>query len=137
MNRSAAKALMGYNPISPRVITIRLKAHPLNLSIIQVYAPTSDSSEEESESFYELLQETMDNIPAKDILMIMGDMNAKVGRQQQKSTHVGTYGLGVQNERGQALTEFCAGNELVISNTCFKHHHRRRYTWTSPGGVII
>ena len=136
LNKSAAKALMGYNPISHRIMTIRLRAHSLNLSIIQVYAPTLDWPEEESESFYKLLQETLDTIPARDMLLIMGEMNAKVGKRQHKSSHVGTHGLGKQNERGQILTEFCAGNDLVISNTCFKHPHHRLYTWTSPGDSV-
>ena len=133
LNRKATKALMGYNPISPRIITIRMKGHPLNLSIIQVYAPTADSSEEESELFYEQLQETIDNIPPRDMLMVTGDLNAKVGKMQQKNLHVGAHGLGTQNARGTTLMEFCAGNDLVITNTCFAHHPRRMYTWRSPG----
>ena len=106
-------------------IRLSLRAHPLNLSIIQVHAHTLDLPEEESESFSELLQETLDNIPARDMLLIMGDMDAKVAQRQRKSSDVGTRGLGEQNERGQIVNEFCAGNGLVISNTCVKHHHRR------------
>ena len=109
LNKSASRALIGYNPISPRVISLRLKAHPLNISIVQVYAPTSDAAENEAESFYESLQETLDCIPPRDMLMIIGDWNAKVDKLQQKSSHVGTNGLGTQNERGALLMEFCAG----------------------------
>ena len=75
----------------------------------------------------------MELTPQKDVLFIIGDWNAKVG-SQEKSRITGKFGLGVQNEAGQRLTEFCQENALVIENTLFQQHKRRLYTWTLPGG---
>lgn len=82
LDKETAKSIMGYNPISPRVITIWLKAHPINLTIIQVYAPTSDASDEDLEAFYNTVQEAMDKAAPRDMLMLMGDWNAKVGKAE-------------------------------------------------------
>ncbi len=71
--------MLGYNPVSDRIISIRIQGQPVNLSVIQVYAPTSTSSEQVMESFYNQLQDTLDDIPKSDIVMITGDYNAKVG----------------------------------------------------------
>ena len=99
----------------------------------QVYAPTSKSEEVEVEWFYKDLQALIELTPKKDILFIIGDWNAKVGSQE---TPVVTdkFGLGVWNEAGQRLIEFCQENTLVIANTLFQNHKRRLYTWTSPDG---
>jgi exonuclease III len=134
LDKETAKTLKGFDPISSRILTIRLNAHPINISIIQVYAPTSDSTDEELESFYSWVQEAHDKVPSQDMLLILGDFNAKVGKMGIKSAHVGTCGLGNQNERGEKLVDFCASNDLVIGNTWFQHHPRRLYTWISPGG---
>jgi len=82
---------------------------------------------------YEDLQNPLELIPPKDVLFITGDWNAKVGSQETPGV-TGQFGLGVQNEAGQRLTEFCQENALVIANTLFQKHKRRLYTWTSPDG---
>ena len=82
---------------------------------------------------YEDLQDLIELTPLKDILFIIGDWNAKVG-SQETSRVTGKFGLGVWNESGQRLTEFCQENALVIANTLFQQHKRRLYTWTSPDG---
>ena len=97
--------------------------------VIQVSAPTSNA--EESEQFYEDLQDHLGLTPKKDVLI--GDWNTKVGSQETPGV-TGKFGLGVQNEAGQRLTEFCQENALVIANTLFQQHKRRLYTWTSPDG---
>ena len=107
------------------------KANHLNIIVIQVYAPTSNAEEAEVERFYEDLQDLHKNL--KDVLFIIGDWNAKVGSQEISGV-TGKFGLGVQNEAGQRLTEFCQENTLVIANTFFQQHKRRLYTWTSPDG---
>ena len=106
---------------------------PFNITVIQVYALTSNAEEAEVERFYEDLQDLLELTPKKDVLFIIGDWNAKVGSQE---THgiTGKFGLGVQNEAGQRLIEFCQKNALVIPNTLFQQHKRRLYTWTSPDG---
>ena len=105
----------------------------VNLTIIQVYAPTSDASDENLESFYNTVQEAFDKTPPRDLLVMMGDWNAKVGKTERKNSHIGIHGMGEQNERGVKLAEFCISNDLTIGNTIFPHHPRRLYTWRSPG----
>ena len=85
------------------------------------------------EQFYEDLQDLLELIPPKDVLFIIGDWNAKVGSQEIPGI-TGKFGLGVQNEAEQSLTEFCQENTLVIANTLFQQHKRRLYKWTSPHG---
>ena len=101
--------------------------------VIQVYVLTSNAEEAEFEQFYEDLQDLLELTPPKDILFIMGDWKAKVGSQETPEV-TGKFGLGVQNEEGQRLIEFCEENALVIANTLFQQHKRRLYTWTSPDG---
>ena len=101
--------------------------------IIQVYGPTSHAEEAEVERFYEDLQDLKELTPKKDVFFIIGNWNAKVGSQETPGI-MGEFGLGVQNEAGQRLIEFCKENALVIANTLFQQHKRRLYTWTSPDG---
>ena len=115
------------------MISIRFQGKPFNITVIQVYAPTSNAEEAEVEQFYEDLHDLLELTPKKDVLFIIGDWNAKVGSQEIHGV-TGKFGLGVQNEAGQRLTEFCQENALVIANTLFHQHKRRLYTWTSPGG---
>ena len=104
------------------------------MRVIQVYAPTTNAKEAEVEWFYEDLQELLELIPKKDVLFIIGNWNAKVGRQEIPGV-TGKLGLGVQNEAGQRLIEFCQENALVIANNLFQQYKRRLYyTWTSPDG---
>ena len=100
---------------------------------IQVYASTHKAEEVEVERFYEDLQDLLELTPKKDALFIVKDWNAKVGSQETPGV-TGKFGLGVQNEVGQRLTEFCQENELVLANTLFQLHRRSLYTWTSPDG---
>ena len=93
-------------------------------------APTSNAEEAEVERFYEDLQDLLELTAKKDVLLIIGDWNAKVGSQEIPGV-TGKFDLGVQNEAGQRLTEFCQENALVIANTIFQQHKRRLYTWTS------
>ena len=115
------------------MISVRFQGKPFNITVIQVYAPTSNSKEAEVERFYEDLQDLLELTPKKDVLFIIGDWNAKVG-SQETSAVTGKFGLGMKNEAGQRLIEFCQENALVIANTLFQQHKRRLYTWTSPDG---
>ena len=132
LNRKTANCLIGYNPICDRILTARFSCKPINLTIIQTYAPTSDADDEQMELFYDALQHAVDNTPQSDILIIAGDFNAKVGKDTNFNYATGPYGLGRKNSRGDRLLEFLEGNELWIGNTGFKQHPRRLYTWTSP-----
>ena len=93
--------------------------------------PTSNTEEAEAERFYEDVQDLLELTPKRDALFIIGDWNAKVGSQETPGV-TGKYGLGIRNEAGQRLIEFCQENALVIANTLFQQHKRRLYTWTSP-----
>ena len=101
-----------------------------NIAVIQVYALTSNA---EVEQFYEDLQDLLKLTPPKDVLFIIGDWNAKVQDQEIPGV-TDKFGLGVQNEAGQRLTEFCQEKAPVIANILFQQHKRRLYTWTSPDG---
>ena len=115
------------------MISVRLQGKSFNITVIQVYAPTSNAEETEVERFYEDLQDLLEVTPKKDVLFITGDWNAKVGSQGTPGV-TGKFGLGMRNEAGQRLIEFCQENSLVIANTLFQQHKRRLYTWTSPDG---
>ena len=115
------------------MISVRLQGKPFNITVIQVYAPTSNAEEAEVERFYEDLQDLLELTPKKDVLFIIGDWNAKVGSQETPGV-TGKFGLGIQNEAGHRRIEFCQENALVIANTLFQQHKRRLYTWTSPDG---
>ena len=104
-----------------------------NITVIQAYAPASNAEEAEVERFYEDLQDFLELTSKKDVLFIIGDWNAKVGSPEIPGV-TGKFGLGVQNEAGQRLTEFCQEDTLLTANTLFQHHKRRLYTWTSPDG---
>ena len=115
------------------MISVHLQGKPFNITVIQVYAPTSNAEEAEFEWFYEDLQDLLELTPQKDVLFILGDWNAKVESQEIPGV-TGKFVLGVQNEAGQRLIEFCQENSLVIANTFFQQHKGRLYTWTSPDG---
>ena len=115
------------------MISVHFQGKPFNITIIQVYASTSNAEEAEVEQFYEDLQDLLELTPKKDVLLIIGDWNAKV-RSKETPGVTGKFGLGVWNEAGQRLIEVCQENALVIANTLFQQHKRRLSTWTSPYG---
>src|SRR5574341_2006245 len=97
----------------------QLQGKPLNIKVLQVYALTSNAEEAEVEHFYEDLQDLLELTPKKDVLFIIGDWNAKVGSQETTGV-TGKFGLGIRNEAGQRLIQFCQENALVIANTLFE-----------------
>ena len=101
------------------MVSVHFQDKPFSITVIQVYAPTSNSEEAEVERFYEDLQDLLELTPKKDVLFIIGDWKAKVGSQETPGV-TGKFGLGVQNEAGQRLIEFCQENTLVIANTLFQ-----------------
>ena len=113
--------------------SVHFQGKPFNITVIQVYAPTSNAEEAKVERFYEDLQDLLELTTQKDVLIIIGDKNAKVGSQEIPGV-TGKFGLGIRNEEGQRLIEFCQENALVITNTLCQQHKRRLYTWTSPDG---
>jgi len=134
-----SKALLGYNPINDRVLTVRLQGRPMNITLIQVYAPTSTATQDEIDEFYDSVKQAVDKVPASDMLVLMGDFNAKIGEGFEigEEDIIGSFGLGVRNERGESLVSFATENELIVCNTWFKQHKRRLYTWTAPDGKTL
>ena len=114
-------AVFGCNLKKDRMISVRFQGKTFNITVIQVYSPTSNAEEAEVEWFLEDLQGLLELIPKKDVLFIIGDGNAKVGSQEIPGV-AGKFGFGVRNEAGQRLIEFCQENALVISNTLFQKH---------------
>ena len=133
VNKRVRNALLGCNLKNDRMISVHFQGKPFNITVIQVYAPTSNTEEAETKWFCEDLHALLELTPKKDVLFIIGDWNAKVGSQETHGA-TGKLGLGVQNEAEQRLIEFCQENTLVIAHTLVQQHKRRLYTWTSADG---
>ena len=120
---------MGCRPVSSRL-------HPFNITKLQKYAPTSDNDEDEIEEFYDQLQNVIDQIPKKDILVAQRGWNAKVGKDACGNWQgiCGPFCNDDTNERGLRLLEFATFNDLVLANTFGHHKASRRWTWHSPNG---
>ena len=126
VNKRVQNAVLGCDLKNDRMISVHFQGKPFNITVIQVYAQTSNAEEAEAEWFYEDLQDLLELTPKKDVLFVIEDWNAKVGSQETPRV-TGRFGLGVQNEAGQRLIEFCQENALVIANTLFQQHKRRLY----------
>ena len=133
INKRMQTAVLGCNLKNNSMISVCFQGKPFNFSVIQVYAPNSNAEEAEVEQFYVDLQDLLEITPPKLVLFIIGDWNAKVGSQELPGV-IGKFSLGVQNEAGQKLREFCQENAMVAANTLSQQHKRRLYTWTSPDG---
>ena len=133
VNKRVQNAVLGCNLKNDRIISVHFQGIPFSLTVLQIYAPMSNAEEAEVEWFYEDLQDLLELTPQKDALFILGDWNAKVGSQETPGVR-DKFGLGIRNEAGQRLIEFCQENALVIANTLFQQHKRRFYTWTSLDG---
>ena len=134
INKNTSSSLASYNPISNRVILATFNSKPRDVTIVQCYAPTVDKQDEEIEQFYRDLAQAITDVPKRNILLITGDFNARVGEDATETDVLGKYGHGKRNDRGQTLVDFCAEHRLVVSNTLFRLHNRHRYTWRSPDG---
>ncbi|XP_076443957.1 uncharacterized protein LOC143282244 [Babylonia areolata] len=126
---------MSCTPVTSRVISIRVSAKPNNITIIQVYAPTTDHEDQDVEEFYEKIEDTIKKAPQKDIIIVQGDFNAKIGSDAYNdwAGTVGQYGTG-DTDRGLRLLEFACSQRLTIANTLYPHKLSRRTTWHAPNG---
>ncbi|MDA8001968.1 MAG: reverse transcriptase domain-containing protein [Alphaproteobacteria bacterium] len=128
-----------FQPVSERILRIRLKCHFSFMSVVSVYAPTNPSSATSeavsaSEAFYDQLQSTLSSVPSSDLLVILGDFNARVGSDHSSwDSVIGPHGIGECNENGERLLDFCASNQLVVSNTWFQHKPLHQVTWFRNG----
>ena len=133
VNKRDWNAVLGCNLKNNRIISVHFQGKPFNITVIQVYAPTSNTEEVDIEPFYEDLLDLLELTPQKHVLFIIEDWNAKVGSQETPGV-MGKFAPGIHNEARQRLIECCQENALVIANTLFQQHKRRLYTWTSPDG---
>ena len=131
LNGKFTGSVLSFTPCSDRVIMLQLKTHTGIMNIIQVYAPTTDKEDDEVEEFYAELDDIFKSIKNSDITVVMGDFNAKVGKDKVEAV-TGGFGLGERNSRGDRMVEFCQVRDLMIANTFFKLPDRRLYTWKSP-----
>lgn len=135
LSKKAQSALIGWEAHGSRIIKaiFRTKEKRVNLNIIQCYAPTNDSDDEINSAFYERLQSIIDRNSARDVNILMGDLNAKVGNDNTGYEEImGKHGLGDMNENGERLADLCAINSLVIGGTVFPHKNIHKATWVSP-----
>ena len=136
LSKEAGKSLKEWEPISERIIFARFESKCQNTTIIQVYAPTNDAEEGVKEDFYQQLQSAYSKTKARDLTMVIGDLNAKVGADDRNwEVSMGTHGEGVINENGEMFCDFCTSNGLVIGGTLFPHKKSHKLTWRSPDGI--
>ena len=133
VNERVRNAVLGCNLKNDRMISVRFQGKPFNITVIQVYAPTSSTEETEVEWFYENLHDLLELTPQKDLFFIIGVWSAKVESQEILGV-TGKFGCGVQNESGQRLTEFCQEKTLVVANGLFQQHKRQLNKRTSSDG---
>ena len=137
LNKETAESLLDWNPRSDRIITARFNSKCIKTTCVQVYAPTNDAEPEVKDEFYEQLQAVIERALSHDMLVMMGDWNAKVGRPYQgEEGIVGKHALeGDRTDKGERFVNFCALNNLAITSTMFPHKDIHKYTWTSPDGL--
>ena len=136
LGQSAEKMLERYECINERIVWCRLKGKYVNVTIVQVYAPTEEKTDEEKEDFYIRLKEVIRSVKQHDMLLLMGDFNAKVGQDDGIWRDImGVFGVGTRNNNGLRLLEMCAEHRLCVTNTIFNHKIEHKATWNSPDGA--
>ena len=134
VTKQVAKSIIVLQELSDRVLILKIASKPFHLVIIQIYAPTSTSSDEDIEQFYNDLDSAHKKDGSQDITIVMGDLNANVGYEQDPLLEVvGRHGLGCRKERGDIWVDWCTTHDQVITNTLFQYHNMKIYTWKSPG----
>jgi hypothetical protein len=133
LTKKASRSLMEWEPISERILKARFYSKFRKVSIIQCYAPTNAADQEAKTDFYEHLQNVLDGVPRRDIIIVLGDFNAKVGGDNTgREIIMGREGLGTINDNGEIFADFCLQNDLVIGGTVFPHRRIHKVTWVSP-----
>ena len=137
LNKKAQKTFRGWEAHGPRMLlaSFTTKKKGINMNIIQTYAPTNEATDEDKDDFYNSLQDLFEQLPNKDVNIVMGDMNAKVGSNNSSYEQVmGKHGLGEANDNGERFISFCANNSIVVGGTIFPHKRIHKATWMSPDG---
>lgn len=134
----AAKCLISWEPINERMLVARFKSRSAKISIIMCYAPTEMTDGSVKDTFYFQLESVLDRVPTSDTIIVMGDMNAKVGNHcPGDGCVVGYHGLGIRNDNGTRFVDCCQRHGLVIGGTIFPHRSVHKGTWRSPDGVTV
>jgi hypothetical protein len=139
LSKNIRAVLLEWNPISERIITAKIKTKFRNMSIVQCYAPTEDAEPTEKEVFYSLLDRILTDTHRSDVVLMMGDFNAKVGCDNEDTEYImGKYSLPQRNENGELLIEICGRHGLIIGGTIFPHKACHKVMWVSPaiGGRV-
>ena len=138
MTKEAGDALIDWVPINERIIKATFFSRHIKLTVIHTYAPTEGADEQTKDKFYEKFQVTIQQVNKHDLLIVTGDMNAKVGNDNENYEQVmGKQGIGTRNENGSRLCEMCDMNDLVITGTIFPHRHIHLATWKSPDSTTL
>ena len=133
ISKEKFNTLLEWEPLSERLMRARFNSKHCKLTIIQCYTPTNEAEEDKGD-WYEQLQQAVSRVPQHDMLLIMGDINAKVGDDNSKCGRaMGRHGCGVMNNNGERLVDFCLNN-CVIGGTIFPHKSIHKLTWKSPDG---
>ena len=136
LNRKTEKALLEWKLFGSRLLKARFHSKYTKLSVLVCYTPTEDANAEVKDAFYDQFQTAVGSVHAHDMLLILGDLNAKVGSDNTGKEHVmGKHGIGTINDNGERLADFCEENNLLIGGTLFQHKHIHKATWTSPDGT--
>ena len=135
ISKEKIKTLLKWESVNDRMIRARFYSKYCKLSIIQCYAPTNDADKETKDNFYEQLQIVVSKVPRHDMLLIMGDLNAKVGADNTEcEKSMRKHGCGTRNDNGERLIDFCLNNNQVIGGSLFPHKDIHKLTWKSPDG---
>ena len=133
LSKEAQGALLDWRAVSSRIITARFNSKVCKIMIVQCYAPTNSTDPDSTTEFYEILQTVLNKRAKRDLLILMGDFNAKVGSSNVgKEEVMGKNGVGEMNEDGECFSDFCSFNSLVIGGTVFEHKRIHKVTWVSP-----
>jgi Reverse transcriptase (RNA-dependent DNA polymerase)/Domain of unknown function (DUF6451) len=136
LSKEARRSLVEWQPISDRIIIARFVSKLRHVACVQVYAPTENATEDEKNEFYNLLNDSLDKIRGSDIVILMGDINAKVGNNRDGFENImGNHGIGNRNNNGERFAELCMDRNLMIGGTMFPHKNIHKVTWVSPDGV--
>src|SRR3978361_1153587 len=125
--------MMEFKPVSERIAYLRIKARPFNISLVNGYAPTEKARGEKKEVFYEKIEEEIEKLPREDTLILLGDFNAQIGKEDYLKQVAGKHTIHERtNDNGQRLCSLAARSNMIISSTKFKHLKRHKVTWIAP-----
>ena len=135
VERNMKKNVLDFKAVDERICVLRIKTKFQNVSLINVHAPTEEKEETEKEAFYQKVEEIYDLCPSNDIKILLGDLNAKVGKEEIFQGIIGRHSMHLNtNNNGQRLVDFAAARNMVVSSTCFPHKEIHKQTWRSPDG---